>query len=84
MRKILKKKIMRKKNLKCKHRQRRLYRLERNRYQLDLLLAKNNKKNKLRFKFTTKRPIREEDLVQIKGEIAARKPQKRLCIREVE
>ena len=41
-------------------------------------------KRKLRFKFTTRRPTREEELAQIKGEIAAKQPQKRVCIREVE
>ena len=38
---------------------------------------------KISFKFTTKRP-REEELVQIKGEIVAKQSQKRVCMREVE
>ena len=41
-------------------------------------------KRKLRVKLTTKMPTREEELVQIKEEIAAKHPQKRVCIREVE
>ena len=44
MRKLLKKKIRRKKKLKCRHKQRRLYKWERNRYQLDLLLVQKNQK----------------------------------------
>ena len=38
---------------------------------------------KICFKFTTRRP-REEELAQIKGEIAAKQPPKRVCIQEVE
>ena len=41
-------------------------------------------KRKLRVKLATKRPAREEELAQIKEEIAAKQPQKRVCIREVE
>ena len=40
-------------------------------------------KKNIRFKFTTKRP-QEEELAQIKGEIIAKQPPKRVCIREVE
>ena len=42
------------------------------------------RRKKLSFKFTARRPTREEELVQIKGEIAAKRPQKGVCIREVE
>ena len=41
-------------------------------------------KKKLCFKFTTRKSTRIEELAQIKGEIAAKQPQKRVCIREVE
>ena len=41
-------------------------------------------KRKLRVKLATKRPAREEELAQIKEEIVAKQPQKRVCIREVE
>ena len=41
-------------------------------------------KRKLRVKLTTKRPTREEELAQIKEEIVAKQPQKRVRIREVE
>ena len=40
-------------------------------------------KRKLRVKLTTKRPTREEELAQIKEEIAAKQPPKRVCIQEV-
>ena len=38
-------------------------------------------KKKICFKFTTRRPMREEELVQIKGEIVATRPPKRVHIK---
>ena len=40
-------------------------------------------KRKLCVKLTTKRPTREEELAQIKEEIAAKQPQKQVCITKV-